>query len=189
MSVAFFGSYLETTRGSSILPESREDLQAVLDVYLLEKAVYGLNNGPDWVRIPPSGIAQMLYQKGRLMEAFGTGQLETEQAAFGKLYLEFLRVPALSMSLYALPAGGTDPQSPHTEDEVYRLVSGSATIAAGQEDRPVTAGSVVYVAANVPHRFHSIREDLKVLVFLLPPNTPPGHDAVRRKNWGLGITA
>jgi mannose-6-phosphate isomerase-like protein (cupin superfamily) len=88
-----------------------------------------------------------------------------------------------------LPAAGTDPQSPHTEDEVYYLVSGSATIAVGQEDRPVKAGTVVYVAANEPHRFHSIREHLKVLVFLLPPNTPPGHDAVRRKNWGLGITA
>jgi len=123
------------------------------------------------------------------MEAFETGQLETEQAALGKLYLEFLRVPAPSLGLYALPAGGTDPQSPHTEDEVYYVVGGSDTIAVGQEDRPVTAGSVVYVAANMPHRFHSTREDLKVLVFLLLPNTPPGHGAVRRKNCGLGITA
>jgi mannose-6-phosphate isomerase-like protein (cupin superfamily) len=37
------------------------------------------------------------------------------------------------------------------------------------EDGPVRAGSVVYVAAGVDHRFHSIEEDLEVLVFWAPP--------------------
>ncbi|MCK7526822.1 MAG: cupin domain-containing protein [Ignavibacteriales bacterium] len=30
----------------------------------------------------------------------------------------------MSMGLYVLPTGGGDPQSPHTEDEVYYVVSG-----------------------------------------------------------------
>ncbi|HUS15848.1 MAG TPA: cupin domain-containing protein [Chloroflexia bacterium] len=82
--------------------------------------------------------------------------------------MEFLRVPALSMGLYVLPAGGTDPQSPHSEDEVYIVMAGSATIRVGEADQPVAAGSVVYVPAGVVHRFHSITADLAVLVVFAP---------------------
>ena len=77
-------------------------------------------------------------------------------------------MPDLSMGLYVLPAGGTDSQSPHTEDEVYYVVNGKAMIRVGAEDRDVGAGSIVYVAKNVEHRFHSIEEELKVLVFFAP---------------------
>ena len=102
------------------------------------------------------------------MEAFELDQLLDRRANIGNLYLEFLQVPDLSMGLYELPAGGTDPQSPHTEDEVYYVVKGKAKIKVGDEDRAVRTGSVVYVAKNVVHRFHSIEEDLTVLVFFAP---------------------
>jgi quercetin dioxygenase-like cupin family protein len=102
------------------------------------------------------------------MEAFELDEIGAEQTARGKLYFEFLRVPSLSMGLYVLPGDGTDPQSPHTEDEVYYIVSGQATITVGDDERSVTTGSVVYVAANVPHRFHSIHQELRVLVFFAP---------------------
>ncbi|WP_345325757.1 cupin domain-containing protein [Candidatus Villigracilis proximus] len=61
-------------------------------------------------------------------------------------YLEFLKVPDLSMGVYILPAGGIDPQSPHTEDEVYYIVSGKAQIQVADENRAVQSGSIVYVA-------------------------------------------
>jgi mannose-6-phosphate isomerase-like protein (cupin superfamily) len=83
-------------------------------------------------------------------------------------YLEFLRVPALSAGLYMLPAGGVDPQLPHSEDEVYYIVSGRATLRVGDEEQEVGPDSLVFVAANVEHRFHSISEDLSVLVFFAP---------------------
>ena len=102
------------------------------------------------------------------MQAFEIAQLLSQQASSDKLYLEFLRVPNLSMGLYVLPAGGTDLQSPHTEDEVYYVVSGKAKIRVGEEDRDVKAGSVVYVAKNVVHKFYSIEEELTVLVFFAP---------------------
>jgi mannose-6-phosphate isomerase-like protein (cupin superfamily) len=103
------------------------------------------------------------------MNAFDLEQLITRQAQqAGQLYLEFLRVPALSMGLYRLPAGGTDPQLPHTEDEVYYVISGQAQINVDGEDRPVQAGSIVFVEANAPHKFHSIEADLEVLVFFAP---------------------
>lgn len=102
------------------------------------------------------------------MQAFEIAQLVSQQMSSNKLYLEFLRVPDLSMGLYALPAGGTDPQSPHAEDEVYYVVSGVAKVKVGEEDRAVKAGSIVYVAKNVEHRFHSIEEELRILVFFAP---------------------
>jgi mannose-6-phosphate isomerase-like protein (cupin superfamily) len=102
------------------------------------------------------------------MQAFELTQLISQRESTNKLYFEFLKVPDLSMGLYVLPAGGTDPQSPHTEDEVYYVVSGKAQITVADEDRDVQAGSIVYVAKNVEHRFHSIEEELTVLVFFAP---------------------
>ena len=102
------------------------------------------------------------------MQAYELPQLISQRAATNKLYLEFLKVPDLSMGLYILPAGGVDPQSPHTEDEVYYIVSGRAQIQVANEDGAVQAGSIVYVAKNVEHRFHSIEEELIVIVFFAP---------------------
>jgi len=102
------------------------------------------------------------------MQAYELAQLISQRAESNKLYLEFLKVPDLSMGLYVLPAGGTDPQSPHTEDEVYYVVSGRAQVLVAEENREVQAGSIVYVGKNVAHRFHSIEEELTVLVFFAP---------------------
>src|SRR6185503_381620 len=102
------------------------------------------------------------------MQAYELAQLISQRESSNKLYLEFLKVPDLSMGGYVLLAGGTDPQSPHTEDEVYYVVSGRAKIMVAEEDRDVQAGSIVYVAKNVAHHFHSIEEDLILLVFFAP---------------------
>ncbi len=102
------------------------------------------------------------------MQAYELSQLISQRAVTNKLYLEFLKVPDLSMGLYVLPAGGVDPQSPHTEDEVYYVVSGRAQIQVADENRTVQAGSIVYVEKNMEHRFHSIEEELTVIVFFAP---------------------
>ncbi len=102
------------------------------------------------------------------MQAFELAQLALQRESRNKLYLEFLKVTDLSMGLYVLPAGSADPQSPHTEDEVYYIASGKARIKVVEEERMVQAGSIVYVAKNVEHKFHSIEEELKILVFFAP---------------------
>ena len=83
-------------------------------------------------------------------------------------YSEFLRHPSLSMGIYRLAAGALDSQQPHTEDEVYYIVSGQGSIRVGDEQQLVQAGSVVFVAANVPHRFFNITEEMTILVFFAP---------------------
>jgi mannose-6-phosphate isomerase-like protein (cupin superfamily) len=102
------------------------------------------------------------------MDLYELDELSAERARSGRAYFEFLRVPAMSAGLYELPAGGVDPQQPHSEDEVYYVVRGRARITVAEEDRPVRPGCVVFVKAGVAHRFHSIVEDLAVLVFFAP---------------------
>ena len=85
-----------------------------------------------------------------------------------KLYLEFLRVPAMSAGVYLLPAGAFDPQHPHREDELYYVVNGRARMTVGNEEHAVTAGSVIFVEANAQHRFYDITEELVALVFFAP---------------------
>ncbi len=102
---------------------------------------------------------------------FNLVEVDGQRVDKGKLYHEFLRVPAMSAGLYVLAAGATDLQSPHHEDEMYYVVRGRGRFRAGDEDREVAAGSVMFVAAEVEHRFYAIAEELAVLVFFAPPES------------------
>lgn len=91
--------------------------------------------------------------------------------ADGHGYVDFLASDQLSVGLAVWPKGKPDRQQPHREDEVYYVISGRGVIRVADDDRPVKEGSLVYVAAQVPHHFHDIEEDLRVLVFWAPPHT------------------
>jgi quercetin dioxygenase-like cupin family protein len=82
--------------------------------------------------------------------------------------VDFLRVASMSAGIYVLPAGSVDAQTPHGQDELYYVVRGKARMQAGAEERTLEAGTVVFVAAHVEHRFHDIQEELMVLVFFAP---------------------
>ena len=84
-------------------------------------------------------------------------------------WFEFLRVPALSLGIYSLPVGSSDPQFAHPEDEVYYIVSGRAMLRVENEDRIADPGAILYVRAHTNHRFHSIQSDLTCLVFFASP--------------------
>jgi quercetin dioxygenase-like cupin family protein len=107
--------------------------------------------------------------KGEVMQTFNLGSIAAENAKSNKTWLEFLRVPSLSMGLYCLKTGQADRQQPHTEDEVYYVVSGKASFRAGEETQAVTPGSLIFVERSVEHRFYDITQDLTVLVFFAPP--------------------
>jgi mannose-6-phosphate isomerase-like protein (cupin superfamily) len=102
------------------------------------------------------------------MDAWEYTDIESARAASGRLYREFIRVPDLSAGIYVLEAGATDPQSPHTEDELYYVVAGRGSVTVGSETRHIVPGSLVFVAATVPHRFHDIAERLELLVMFGP---------------------
>ncbi len=68
VSATFVKAYLAHAGQEPFVPRNRTDLQLMLDVFLLEKAVYELsyelNNRPTWVRVPLRGILQLLGETG-----------------------------------------------------------------------------------------------------------------------------
>lgn len=68
VSATFLRAYREVASQAAFLPHTREELQVLMDAYLLEKAVYELsyelNNRPEWVRVPLRGIGQLLEAPG-----------------------------------------------------------------------------------------------------------------------------
>jgi quercetin dioxygenase-like cupin family protein len=102
------------------------------------------------------------------MQIFQVSALQETMTGSNSAWLEFLRVPSLSMGIYRLTPGQADRQQPHTEDEVYYIISGRATFLAADEAKPVQPGTILFVEKNVPHRFTDIKQDLTVLVFFAP---------------------
>jgi mannose-6-phosphate isomerase-like protein (cupin superfamily) len=86
----------------------------------------------------------------------------------GVSWVEHLRVTDLSVGTYSIPAGGTDSQEPHTEDEIYVVTAGRAVLESGGDRIAVGPGSVIYVPAGEVHRFAEIVEDLAAIVVFGP---------------------
>jgi quercetin dioxygenase-like cupin family protein len=102
------------------------------------------------------------------MDVFTLAELAARRARTGDPYLEFLRVPDLSLGLYELAAGAEDRQQPHAEDEAYVVLAGRSRFTAGGASRAVAPGDTIFVAAGVPHRFHDIEETLQLIVAFGP---------------------
>lgn len=99
---------------------------------------------------------------------FHIDELNRQRTTKGKLYLEFLRVPAMSAGVYVLAKGAADPQKPHHEDELYYVVRGQGRMQIGSDHSEVKQGSVIFVEAEREHRFYDITEELEVVVFFAP---------------------
>jgi mannose-6-phosphate isomerase-like protein (cupin superfamily) len=102
------------------------------------------------------------------MDAFSLDELVRTTRQSGERFHEFLRVDSLSCGMYILPGGGEDDQVPHREDEVYVVSKGTGSIVVNGETRPVGPGSIIFVAANIEHRFIDFSEDLEILVLFAP---------------------
>lgn len=89
--------------------------------------------------------------------------------AHGQSFHEFLQRDSMSAGIYYLAAGEPDLQRPHTEDEIYYVLSGEGQVDIAGEVTPVRPGSVIFVAKQVPHRFREYPEGLTLLVIFAPP--------------------
>ena len=103
------------------------------------------------------------------MDVFELADVRKDLEKVGRRSVEFFRSDTMSVLLFGLQAGAEDTQKPHTEDEIYYIISGRGAIRVGDEDSPVQPGTTVFVGANVEHRFHAITEDLSILVVFAPP--------------------
>ncbi len=66
ISAAFLEAYFDTVKGSGLLPDSEEETKALLDCFLLDKAIYEigyeLNNRPAWVGVPLKGVRLLVEE-------------------------------------------------------------------------------------------------------------------------------
>lgn len=64
---------------------------------------------------------------------------------------------------------GTDPQSPHTRDEIYVVAKGSGKFFDGEETINVKEGSFIFVPAGTEHRFLDFTKGFAVWVIFYGP--------------------
>lgn len=95
-----------------------------------------------------------------------------------------LRVPALSVGRYVLPASAEDPQQPHTEDEIYLVRSGRGILRTPTGEVAAVPGAMLFVPAGEEHRFVEIEEPLDVIVVFGPAehtNRPVEHKDIKER--------
>jgi mannose-6-phosphate isomerase-like protein (cupin superfamily) len=83
----------------------------------------------------------------------------------GAAWMPFLEAPSLLMGIYVVRDNDRDDHQPHAMDEVYHVLSGRGVLHVDGEDLPMQPGTVVFVPARRNHFFHSIEEELALLVF------------------------
>jgi len=64
---------------------------------------------------------------------------------------------------------GSDPQKPHTGDEIYFVATGSGEYVCGQTRTRFNPTDVPFAAAGVAHRFENFNDDLIVWVLFYGP--------------------
>ena len=96
---------------------------------------------------------------------FEADSLITQLQTQDKRWTAFLRGENVLTGIYHLKAGTQDMQKPHDTDEVYYIIEGKARLIAGGVESMVAKGSIIFVKAEIPHKFVDIQEDLVVLVF------------------------
>ena len=112
-------------------------------------------------------------------QEFEHAELQARRAEAERPYLEFLRSETFELGLYELAAGSDDGQKPHDEDEIYVVMSGRGRFAVAGDDVAVGPGSVLFVAKHTVHRFHTIEEDLSIVVAFSPPRPAEMSDVLR----------
>ncbi|GMA17469.1 cupin domain-containing protein [Deinococcus metallilatus] len=64
---------------------------------------------------------------------------------------------------------GHDPQTPHTQDELYVVVNGSGIYLCADERRAFGPGDVLFAPAGAEHRFEAFSDDLELWVVFYGP--------------------
>lgn len=83
-------------------------------------------------------------------------------------FATLLQHGSMSVELYA--PRGTDPQTPHTKDELYIVISGNGTFVNGDVRHEFGAGDVLFVPAGVVHRFEDFSDDFATWVIFYGPD-------------------
>jgi mannose-6-phosphate isomerase-like protein (cupin superfamily) len=96
----------------------------------------------------------------------------------GQRYIELFRNGTLSIELYA--PRQTDPQTPHSRDEIYVIISGNGRFRCKADETSFGPGDVLFVPAGDEHRFVEFSDDFATWVFFYGPEGGEGATAAPR---------
>ncbi|MDQ3473884.1 MAG: cupin domain-containing protein [Acidobacteriota bacterium] len=85
----------------------------------------------------------------------------------GKRFATIFEHGTLAVEIYA--PRGTDPQQPHTRDEVYFVAGGTGEYICGESRQAFGPTDLLFAAAGVVHRFENFTDDLTVWVLFYGP--------------------
>ena len=91
----------------------------------------------------------------------------TPQWPQGERFVRAFAHGTMSVEVYA-PVG-SDPQTPHAQDEIYVVQTGHGEFVCGDERHRFSPGSAFFVPAGVPHRFERFTEDFVTWVVFWGP--------------------
>ena len=85
----------------------------------------------------------------------------------GKRFAAIFEHGTLVVEIYA--PRGTDPQQPHSRDEIYFVASGSGEYVCGESRKAFGPTDLLFAAAGATHRFENFTDDLVVWVLFYGP--------------------
>jgi mannose-6-phosphate isomerase-like protein (cupin superfamily) len=102
------------------------------------------------------------------MHGFPVAEAAERLAGTGGGYEVVHEAAGLEVGVYVLVAPAPDTQQPHEDDEVYVVLSGSATLDVAGTPIELQEGQAVFVEAHAPHRFRDY-DEVRLLVVFTPP--------------------
>jgi cytidylate kinase len=124
----------------------------------------------DTTQLSPEEVVERMLAAVRAREGrpLDLGGLAEAHRGSPRHYRETLRTAQLSTGLYRLGRGEEGDQRPRDEEGVFLVLEGRGRVRMGDEDFAVEPGFLFTVPARVEHRFHSVTQDLLLLVFFAP---------------------
>ena len=104
-----------------------------------------------------------MKQDERLTVANALAKLEREDSPYEKIF----RHGSLHVEIYK--PEHEDPQTKHSLDEIYVVISGTGYFVRGDSREPFEAGEVIFVPAGTNHRFEDFSDDFATWVFFYGP--------------------
>jgi mannose-6-phosphate isomerase-like protein (cupin superfamily) len=94
----------------------------------------------------------------------------------GKRFASIFEHGTLQVEVYA--PRGSDPQQPHSRNEIYFVTTGSGEFVCGETRTPFKSTDILFAVAGVEHQFENFSDDLAVWVLFYGPE---GGEVVRGK--------
>lgn len=85
----------------------------------------------------------------------------------GQRFATVFQHGSLLVEIYA--PRGTDPQQPHTRDEIYFVATGSGEYVCGDTRQTFGPTDILFASAGVEHRFENFSDDLTLWVMFYGP--------------------